>query len=111
SPPDPHPLAPGAREASPPAPPRGRARRGDGRRRPHQPSLRRRLSRRAARAALWSRAAHNRGMSPLLLAALEEARTLGPARGWSMPSIAAIAEAQRLLELRAHGVRAPSVGG
>jgi hypothetical protein len=48
-------------------------------------------------------------MSPLLLAALEEARTLGPARGWSMPSIAAIAEAQRLLELVADAVRAPSV--
>ena len=48
------------------------------------------------------------GMSPLLVAALDEARTLAE-RGWAAPSDATIAEAQRLLDLVAPGGRAPMV--
>ena len=48
-------------------------------------------------------------MSPLLVAALDEARTLAADRGWSAPSAATIAEAQRLLDLMAPGWRAPMV--
>src|SRR5262245_39789995 len=63
------------------------------------------------RAHRWSAraGAHNRGMSPLLQAALHEARTLGAERGWSAPDDAAVQEAQRLLELVATALRPPAV--
>ena len=47
-------------------------------------------------------------MSPLLVAALDEARALAD-RGWSAPNEATIDEAQRLLDLVAPGWRAPMV--
>jgi hypothetical protein len=48
-------------------------------------------------------------MSPLLAAALEEARELATARGWSVPGEPTIREAQRLLDLVMQDWRAPDV--
>jgi hypothetical protein len=48
-------------------------------------------------------------MSPLLVAALDEAAALAAGRGWSAPSDATIGEAQRLLDLLAALPRAPMV--
>jgi hypothetical protein len=48
-------------------------------------------------------------MSPLLLAAIEEANALAPTRGWASPSPQAIGEAQRLLDLLQPNLRPPVV--
>jgi len=48
-------------------------------------------------------------MSPLLATALDEARSLACARGWSVPSEPTIHEAQRLLDLVMQDWRAPAV--
>jgi hypothetical protein len=47
-------------------------------------------------------------MSPLLAQALEEARTLAAARGWSLPTEATLAEAERLLAIVQADWRAPT---
>ncbi|AKJ31802.1 hypothetical protein [Caldimonas brevitalea] len=48
-------------------------------------------------------------MSPLLAAALAEAHALGRSRAWSPPSDAAVADAERLLDLVAAPWPAPEV--
>ena len=52
---------------------------------------------------------HNRAMSALLAAALEEARSLAPSRGWTLPGERTIREAERLLVLVMRDWRAPAV--
>ena len=55
----------------------------------------------------WTR--HNRAMSPLLAAALEEAAPLIAHRGWIQPDAATLAAAERLLGLVAALPRPPAV--